>query len=132
MAKDHYVPQFYLRNFSPAQSPNQIYRYRKTEGPQLVAINSVACEIGYYPRRIDKIFSRQEKESAQTIKKLLDSPRVDVTPKARKRLAAFIGTLGNRTPKTQERLHNQHSIIVESLEDFFSDKEEFVQRLMTG
>src|SRR6266542_3982429 len=54
MAKDHYVPQFYLRNFSPAQSPNQIYRYRKTEGPQLVAINSVACEIGYYPRRIDK------------------------------------------------------------------------------
>jgi hypothetical protein len=125
MAKDHYVPQFYLRNFSPAQSPNQVYRYRKTEGPQLVAINSVACEIGYYPSRIDKIFSRQAKESAQTIKKLLDSPRVDVTPKERKRLAAFIGTLGNRTPKTQERLHNQHSIIVESLEDFFSDKEEF-------
>jgi Protein of unknown function (DUF4238) len=56
---------------------------------------------------------------------LLDSPRVDVTPKERKRLAAFIGTLGNRTPKTQAQLHNQHSIIVESLEDFFSDKEEF-------
>ena len=125
MAKDHYVPQFYLRNFSPSQSRNQIYRYRKTEGPQLLAINSVACEVGYYPSRIDKILSRQEKESAQTIKKLLDSPRVDVTTKERTRLAAFIGTLGNRTPKTQERLHNQHSIVVESLEDYLSDKEEF-------
>src|SRR5207253_5623599 len=35
--------------------------------------------------------------------------------------------LGNRTPSTQEKLHTQHSFFVGSLEDFFCDKEDFIQ-----
>lgn len=127
MARDHYVPQFYLRNFAPSQKPNQIYQYRKGERPKLAAINRVACEMEYYPERVDRILTRQEKESAQTIKRLLDSDRIDIDSKQRQRLSAFMGTLGNRTPSTQEKLHTQHTFIVESLEDFFCDKEDFIR-----
>ncbi|MGI8839038.1 MAG: DUF4238 domain-containing protein [Pyrinomonadaceae bacterium] len=34
MAKDHYVPQFYLRNFSPRGKQNQIYLYRRGLAPE--------------------------------------------------------------------------------------------------
>jgi len=38
MPKDHYVPQFYLRNLSPWRKQNQIYLYRRALVPELVGI----------------------------------------------------------------------------------------------
>jgi uncharacterized protein DUF4238 len=125
MAKDHYVPQFYLRNFSPWGKQNQIYLYRRGLAPKLVGISSVACDEDYYGDRVDKTLSNHEKQSAPIIKKLLDAPKVDLSEKERNRLSAFVGTLANRTPNSQERLHKQHSFVTGSLEEFFADKEDF-------
>jgi hypothetical protein len=125
MAKDHYVPQFYLRNFSPWRKQNQIYLYRRELAPELVGISSVACDEDYYEDRVDRTLSKHEQQSAPIIRKLLEAPRVDLTEKERKRLSAFIGTLANRTPNSQERLHKQHSFVAGSLEEFFADKEDF-------
>jgi hypothetical protein len=125
MAKDHYVPQFYLRNFSPWGKQNQIYLYRRGLAPKLVGISSVACDEDYYEDKVDKTLSNHEKQSASIIKKLLDAQKVDLNEKERKRLSAFVGTLANRTPHSQERLHKQHSFVTGSLEEFFADKEDF-------
>jgi Protein of unknown function (DUF4238) len=125
MAKDHYVPQFYLRSFSPWGKQNQIYLYRRGLAPELVGIGSVACDEDYYEDKVDKTLSKHEMQSAPIIKKLLDAPKVDLNEKERKRLSAFIGTLANRTPNSQERLHKGHSFFRGSLEEFFADKEDF-------
>ena len=50
MAKDHYVPQFYLKNFSPWGKRNQIYVYRRGLVPELVGIKTVACDEDYYEK----------------------------------------------------------------------------------
>src|SRR2546428_5983988 len=125
MAKDHYVPRFYLRNFSPWGKQNQIYLYRRGLAPELVGISSVACDEEYYEDKVDKTLSKYEKQSAPIIKKLLDAPKVDLSEKERKRLSAFVGTLANQTPNSQERLYKRHSFVAGSLEEFFADKEEF-------
>lgn len=125
MPKDHYVPQFYLRNFSPWRKKNQIYLYRRALTPELVGIATVAFEHDYYADRVDKTLGRQEIESAQIITKLLAAPQIELSAKERKRLSAFIGTLANRTPNSQERLFKRHSFVVGSLEDFLGDTDEF-------
>lgn len=125
MAKDHYVPRFYLRNFSPRGEQNQVYLYRRGLAPELVGISSVACDEDYYEDKVDKTLSKHEMQSAPIIKKLLDAPKIDLNEKERKRLSAFIGTLANRTPNSQERLHKGHSFFTGSLEEFFADKEDF-------
>ena len=125
MAKDQYLPQVYLRNFSPRGKQNQIYVYRRGLPPALVGISSVACDEDYYEDKVDNTLSRREKESAPIIKKLLTAPKVDLSEKERKRLSAFVGTLANRTPNSQERLYKQHSLVAGSLEEFFANREEF-------
>jgi hypothetical protein len=125
MAKDHYVPRFYLRNFAPWGKQNQIYIYRRGLAPESVEIGSVACEEDYYEDKVDKTLSKHEAQSAPIIKKLLEATKVDLSDKGRKRLSAFIGTLANRTPSSQERLHKGHSLFTGSLEEFFADKEDF-------
>jgi len=127
MAKDHYVPRFYLRNFSPWGKQNQIYAYRRGQAPELVGISSVACDEDYYEDKVDKTLSKHETQSAPIIKKLLDAAKVDLSEKERKRLSAFVGTLANRTPNSQERLYKGHSVVAGSLEEFFADKEDFFQ-----
>ena len=127
MAKDHYVPRFYLRNFSPWGKQNQIYLYRRGLAPELVGISSVACDEDYYDDKVDKTLSKHETQSAPIIKKLLDAAKVNLSEKERKRLSAFVGTLANRTPNSQERLYKRHSVIAGSLEEFFADKEDFFQ-----
>ncbi len=90
-----------------------------------MGISTVACDEDYYEDKVDKTLSKHEKQSAPIIKGLLDAPKVDLSDKERKRLSAFVGTLANRTPNTQERLYKGHSFFTGSLEEFFADKEDF-------
>jgi hypothetical protein len=125
MANDHYVPQFYLRNFSPPGEKGQIYVYRRTLPPTLEGISSVASDENYYKKHVDKRLKKQEKVSAPIIKKLLTAPKIELTSDERRRLSVFVAFLANRTPFSQERLHKKHSAILESFVEYCSDKDEF-------
>lgn len=48
MAKDHYIPQFYLRNFEIPGRTGWVYSYRRGMKPLPKAIRSIACEEDYY------------------------------------------------------------------------------------
>jgi hypothetical protein len=125
MANDHYVPQFYLKNFSPWREPKQIYVYRRGVLPQILAIRSVASEEDYYADDVDKSLTKQETESAQIIKKLLTGKPSKLSVDERRRLCSFVGTLANRTPSSQRRLHKGHSMVAGSFEEYCTDKEMF-------
>ncbi|MGI8839037.1 MAG: DUF4238 domain-containing protein [Pyrinomonadaceae bacterium] len=88
-------------------------------------MSRVACDEDYYEDKVDKTLSKHEKQSAPIIKKLLDAPKVDLNYKECNRLSEFIGSLANRTPNSQERLHKGHSFLTGSLAEFFADKEDF-------
>jgi hypothetical protein len=70
MAKDHFVPQFYLRNFQIPTKRGMIYEYRRKEAPQRVPIKGVAQEEDYYDLKrddpktdkdlVDKLLGRTE------------------------------------------------------------------------
>lgn len=81
MAKDHYVPQFYLRNFEiknpphPIQ-PRSIYSYIRELNPKPCAIKSVASEIDF--DTINAVES-DEKESLESYNKLLKASE-DIAP----------------------------------------------------
>lgn len=125
MANDHYVPQFYLKNFSPRRESKQIYVYRRGVTPQILAIRSVASEEDYYQDNVDKTLTRQEREAAQLIQRLLSGRPAHLNVDERSRLCSFIGTLANRTPRSQQRLHQGHSMVAGSFEEYCTDKEMF-------
>src|SRR5882724_11520862 len=79
MAIDHYVPQFYLRNFSPSGKQGQIYLYRRGVPPELAGIRNVASDEDYYKDKVDKTLKKQERESAPIIQKLLNASKIELT-----------------------------------------------------
>ena len=90
MANDHYVPQFYLRNFSPPTTPGRIYSYRRNLRPALVGIRSVASEENYYTMKsnlvgvqkdqVDRLFRDIESGAAPIIDYFLTSPNTRLQP----------------------------------------------------
>ena len=125
MANDHFVSDFYLRQFSPYGQPGLIYVYRKDCAPELEPIKKTACAENYYAKHVDRKLSRSEVSSAEILKRLItDSPSL-LSKDDRRRLAYFIGLLANRTPRSQQHLHSGHSTVATSFEEYCSDREFF-------
>jgi hypothetical protein len=113
MAKDDFVPQFYLRNFQIPAEPGMIYEYHRKEEPQAVAIRLVAQEEDYYDLKrddpktdkdlVDKLLGRSEKSSAGVLQRLLEAAKLKITQKERAYLSWFIALLAARTPFQRNR-----------------------------
>lgn len=113
MAKDHFVPQFYLRNFQIPTKRGMIYEYRRREAPQRVPIKGVAQEEDYYDLKrddpktdkdlIDRLLGRTEIASAGTLQKLLTAPFFNLAVKEKAYLAWFVAFLAARTPFQRNR-----------------------------
>jgi hypothetical protein len=59
MAKDHYIPQFYLRNFEIPGRTGWVYSYRRGMKPLPKAIRSIACEEDYYDFKTVRHFVKE-------------------------------------------------------------------------
>jgi hypothetical protein len=125
MANDHFVPDFYLRQFSPNSQPGLIYVYRKDCAPELASVKKIACAADYYAKHVDRKLSNSEKSSADILKRLNTESPPHFSSEDRRRLALFIGLLANRTPRSQKRLHSDHSSVATSFEEYCSDREFF-------
>lgn len=116
MANDHYVPQFYLRNFSPAGKPGRIYVYRRNRRPASVGIRSVASEEDFDLLKSDKhgidkgaiakVLKKSEDDAAPVIHKLLAPSVLSLTPEERGALATFVSYLLYRNPTSMAKLMN--------------------------
>lgn len=103
MANDHYVPQFYLKNFAASGKATRIYLYRRRVPPRLERIKRVASDEDYYTmkadiqgvdqKRIDKFFQQMENLAAPVVKKLLSASKMDLSSDDREMLSTFIAFL---------------------------------------
>ncbi len=46
--KNHYVPQFYLKNFSISENQGMVYAYRRDKDPFEVNVNNIAAKNNFY------------------------------------------------------------------------------------
>src|SRR5262245_37817986 len=114
MPNDHYVSQFYLRNFGISQKPAYVWSYIRNGSPKEKAIKSVASFDDLYtltnappeidPRALDKAISDVENDAAPIIKQLITTKDVNMPDTERERLAIFLSLLATRTPFSAEKL----------------------------
>ena len=119
MARDHYVPQFYLRNFQICKKPGLIYLYRRKVKPREISIRKIAQEDDYYDIKldepdidkdaIDRLMLLSERTAAPIITRLLNASSLSVlSGEDRGYLSWFVGLLGSRTPAVRETLASIH------------------------
>jgi hypothetical protein len=114
MARDHYVPQFYLRNFQIPRRPGHVYRYRRNTQPEPKSIRQVAQDEDYYDIKlddpdvdkdgVDKLLQMSERSAAPVIVKLLTGSLSDLSNEDFFHLTWFTALLGARTPAVRETI----------------------------
>jgi hypothetical protein len=133
MSNDHYVPQFYLRNFSPTGAKGRIWCYERNQRPCLKGIKYVACEEDFYQftdatgqkdNTIEKFYDKAtENPAAPVIKKIIAMDHIFLSDDERETVAHFIGHLITRNPLYRP-------INVDHLE-YLKDEESFLARVET-
>lgn len=151
--RQHYVPQFYLRNFS--KNDSQIFVFDKIENKQFYSgIDSVASTKFFYEwdtlnsilggQYIEKKFSEFEGLISITIKELLNSLEANVfggiSEKTRYELSEFLWYQMIRNPEGRIAARQIHQMLLNSLgqnsglEEMkdFDDQKEHLKMLLSG
>jgi len=121
--KQHYIPQFYLRNFS--QDKEHIHVYDKKIGDKgdfrYQTIIKVAHENNFYTYRTKKgakenledFFCQFEGDAAAIINKVRKEHTIDAIEK--EKLALFVAFIYSRTPAFKARTEEMHSKMGEKI-----------------
>jgi len=121
--KQHYIPQFYLKNFS--QDQERIYIYDKKKGDKgeirYQTTVEVAHENHFYTYRTKKgtkenledFFCQFEGDAAAIIDKVHRDRQI--TPEEKQKLALFVAFIYTRTPTFKARTEEMHSKMGEKL-----------------
>ncbi len=125
MAKDHYVPQFYLRNFeithtSSRIQPKHIYSYKRGFSPIPLPIQSVACELDFDTfaeteldaETYNKLLKMAEDVSPSIISKIIQNPVFSISDIEKEAMSWFIALLVIRTPTA-------HKFLTEDILSFY-------------
>lgn len=123
--RHHYVPQFYLKQFSPQNSPGKVYVYTRDKDPFLTNTPSIAVINHYYTvqleatgemsDQIEVMFSEIEKDVAPIFRKLTKESAITLSDEEYSLLAFFIALLYNRGPAFRKKMLN---IEIESRKKF--------------
>ena len=114
MARDHYVPQFLLRNFHIPGKAGLIYSYRRNRRPREMSIRKVAQEEDYYDIKsddpsmnkdmIDKLLFMSEDTAAPILNRLRTGSLQGLSNDEVANLSWFVGLLACRTPAVRETI----------------------------
>jgi hypothetical protein len=86
----HYVPQFFLRNFSIPEKPGYVHAYQRSKEPLTTTINSVAAKNDLYvfsanamiggekSNQLESIFSELENATKPIIERIIKTNRLDI------------------------------------------------------
>lgn len=127
--KDHYVPQFYLDDFSiegPDNKDPHIYQYMKDKIVP-ARIKDVASEKHFYTfknketgepnREIDDFFTKIESNASSPLKKIIKGETLDLTDQEFEHLSIFFAVLAVRTPGF---IKAQESFAGEAIKEFYA------------
>lgn len=113
----HYVPQFYLKNFSIHKEDGYIYAYRRNENVIKTTVNSVAAKNDLYvftdiktgkkSDELEKTFSRLEGICKPIIDKIIaGTPLIELTNSNRNAMAEFLSCMFVRNLSYREMQKN--------------------------
>jgi hypothetical protein len=138
----HWVPQFYLRNFSSRNQGRDyyIFAYERSKPVEEVKVKDTAGAVGFYNSQrndtmaetdmIEDVFSKIESQIAPIIRKIIDTDSVTLTEAQRMNLDYFWSLLYTRTydfREVQKELYKTMGKHI--LKSMAADKERFRSQL---
>jgi len=140
VAKNHYVPQFYLRNFSPTKGGDDIIVYKRNEKPFRSNIINIASSNDFYSVKdektgkkdttIEKFFSQLEGAAKPIIEKLICEKNADMTEDNRIVLTHFMGFLFVRNQVFRQKTKNFYSEIMKQTIAFGAHNKEYFHEML--
>lgn len=138
MARHHYVPQFYLKNFS--QNRKDILVYKRGEKAFSSGIANLAAANDFYAIKdektgkkdetIEKFFSQLESAAKPIIEIIINSRKINICEDERKSLTHFFGFLYVRNQTFRQKTKNWYAEMMKQTMAFAAhDKERFHQML---
>lgn len=138
MARQHYVPQFYLKNFSISNREDFIYAYKRNKKIFPTNVKNVAAEKDFYTYKneitgqkinvIDDALTLLEGKVAPLIKKLTITNYLKLTNGEKILLSCFISFLHLRNLSSKERLKNIYLEITKQVITKTTQNREFFKK----
>jgi hypothetical protein len=108
--RHHYVPRFYLRNFSIRGRDKFVWVYKRNEPPKDLNISRVAVKKGFYNfpdketgqknSEVEKFYDKStESPTAPVIKKIIAMDDISLSDDERETIAHFVAHLITRNPR---------------------------------
>jgi hypothetical protein len=96
---NHYVPRFYLRNFSIHGNCKSVWCFDKIIGKKFkISISNIGCEKGFYNQEIEQYLSGIEGKASPVLKKVIEGKSLQgIVWAERELLALYIAIQDNRT-----------------------------------
>jgi hypothetical protein len=119
----HYVPQFYLKNFSIEENSDKVYAYRRNKEPFVAGINSIAAKKDLYVfidkltgkknSEVEEMFSYMEGSVAPIIKNIINGTAlIELTNEEHNILSEFVSFLHVRNLGFREKQKNIASSLI--------------------
>ncbi len=134
--RHHWVPKFYLKNFSIAPGGKQLYMYQASDSPKLVSTTDIAStedlytfreEEGGKTRVIEGILSEHEDFSTPVIDNIIKNEKLPETDEDRSQLATFVSVLKVRGPSFKEWLQNMDAEQIKLLTKIGAENPEYLR-----
>lgn len=125
----HWVPQEYLRGFSPPDREERVWMFDKSVGEwsnEPLPISKVAQRRDFYPDEVEnELTGRVEAPANLVLKKLRGTPNIlirDLSNEDRFDLARYMATMMYRVPKKRELGHRSIPTVLDSVIDDFREE----------
>lgn len=130
--KQHYVPQFLLRNWSKDETTINLYQLDNNKTIDNVPIKGQAQEHYFYgeDQRIENLFGSLETETATVIKKILLED-LSLSMEEKRCIYHFVAVQNIRTPSTITMLDDNATVMARNLlklSNKFKDKEDLIDK----
>lgn len=139
--RHHYLPRFYLNNFSPNKKPGFIWTYsRDWKIPKFISTKDVAVEKNFYTFTdkdgnknvlVEENLASMESDVAPIIKKIIQR-KLDFTRKEKDELMSFIALLVTRIKYFRDLINSNKEVYYKEMYDIISGNKSLWKKRLKG
>ena len=138
--RHHYVPRFYLRNFSASGRDGFVWVYRRNQPASELSVGALAVKKNFYKytdtttgqrsNEIEEFYGKAtENNAAPIIKKILAMDQLTLADDEREIVAHFIAHLITRNPRYR-RMQDTFFDLFDQWLEFVKDETDFIEKLV--
>ncbi|MFA5360131.1 MAG: DUF4238 domain-containing protein [Patescibacteria group bacterium] len=137
----HYVPQFYLRNFSIPEKLGYIFAYSRKGQPFKTTINSVAAKNDLYILKnkdgkkyegLEEMFATLEGDCKPIIEKIINTEEINISDDEKVLMSYFIAFLYTRNLSHLEQQKNSHTALMKKVMQMNAQNKENFKKILEG